>query len=805
MKNVLSPARIGAAFVVAPAVIVLAGGPALAADSVSVSNTETVQAHLDASGHVRDARVYEQLALQGHGTVTVSDPVSTRNLRNLDGFGGFDVKGANLVANVSVDGERRLRAVSDFTKELPLKVTATYTLDGKKVEPGDVVGRSGLLQVHYVVENITGRDQEVSFDDGTGTKVTRTEKVVIPMVGSLTTVLPSTFTDVRSDEAAVAGDGHGGTKMTFTMTLFGPIGSPRAEFGYAAKVTDGVVPAATVSALPVSPLDSPSFKGGAASYKGGADTGLELTSGATQIDSNVLKLRDGAAQLLAGLIKLRDGAKDLSAGLSGKAAPGAAKLATGAGALKSGTGKLAKGSQDLAHGATLLDTSLADYQSGLSDLSDGIKAIPSDPGYQRLLTGIASIQAAIGSPSDPTTLRGGLAALKSGVTSQLQPGVAALTAGVTTLKGEIDSSIAHDVPQLKAVAGSAKTAAQTLAVGNGCLNPATGAMNPAANAECPNLLTALQSAGALVALFDSAPGTNVGGTVLTEGGLLQKLGAASAALDGHTPGAHGSSDPGGVLYGLGAVSAGIDGHAPGTHGATDAGGLQYGLNALIAGTDTHAAGAHGASDPGGLAYGLGAVHDGVESLVTTIVDSLLGTLGTQDSDPETTARGAAAALNAGAHQVAEGAGQLASGAGKLDSGAGQLKSGADQLSAGLGDAATGSGKLAAGLDTAAGKAPALEDGASRLSAEGTTKLVDAGKGTAADYGLKYALIEAGAQRAKAEGMAYGAPAGAAGATAYSLELAGMTGEGSRNVGRGLGAVAVFGLGAGLTVLRRRWL
>ena len=107
---------------------------------------------------------------------------------------------------------------------------------------------------------------------------------------------------------------------------------------------------------------------------------------------------------------------------------------------------------------------------------------PSDPGYQRLLTGIASIQAAIGSPSDPTTLRGGLAALKSGVTSQLQPGVAALTAGVTTLKGEIDSSIAHDVPQLKAVAGSAKTAAQTLAVGNGCLNPATGAMNPAANA-----------------------------------------------------------------------------------------------------------------------------------------------------------------------------------------------------------------------------------------------------------------------------------------------------------------------------------
>lgn len=425
MKNVLSPARIGAAFVVAPAVIVLAGGPALAADNVSVSNTETVQAHLDASGHVRDARVYEQLALQGHGTVTVSDPVSTKNLRNLDGFGGFDVKGANLVANVSVDGERRLRAVSDFTKELPLKVTATYTLDGKKVEPGDVVGRSGLLQVHYVVENITGRDQEVSFDDGTGTKVTRTEKVVIPMVGSLTTVLPSTFTDVRSDEAAIAGDGHGGTKMTFTMTLFGPIGSPRAEFGYAAKVTDGVVPAATVSALPVSPLDSPSFRGGAASYKGGADTGLELTSGATQIDSNVLKLRDGAAQLLAGLIKLRDGAKDLNAGLSGKAAPGAAKLADGAGALKSGTGKVASGAGDAKAGSTQLASGAAALSDGIDQITAGVDALPvslaKDPNFQRLKGALASMKAGIGSPTDMTrsTLLGGLNLLRAGIRSPL--------------------------------------------------------------------------------------------------------------------------------------------------------------------------------------------------------------------------------------------------------------------------------------------------------------------------------------------------------------------------------------------------
>ena len=99
MKQHTTAIRVGAAFVVAPAVLVLVSGPALAAGGdVVVTNQETVQAHLDASGTVKDARVYEQLAMQGKGSVTVSDPVSPRNLRNLDGFGGFDVRNAGWSA-----------------------------------------------------------------------------------------------------------------------------------------------------------------------------------------------------------------------------------------------------------------------------------------------------------------------------------------------------------------------------------------------------------------------------------------------------------------------------------------------------------------------------------------------------------------------------------------------------------------------------------------------------------------------------------------------------------------------------------
>jgi putative membrane protein len=165
--------------------------------------------------------------------------------------------------------------------------------------------------------------------------------------------------------------------------------------------------------------------------------------------------------------------------------------------------------------------------------------------------------------------------------------------------------------------------------------------------------------------------------------------------------------------------------------------------------------------------------------------------------------GGAKQLEGGVGQLGAGLGKLKDGAGQLDDGAGQLATGASQLHSGLNDAAVGSGKLADGLATAADSAPQLADGAQRLSDEGTKKLVEAGKGTAADYGEKYALIVAGAERAKSEGMAYGAPEGATGVTAYSLELAGMNGESGRNVGRGLGALVVLGFGTGAAALVRR--
>jgi putative membrane protein len=828
-------ARVGVAFVLAPAVLVLASGPAMAADSIIISNTETVQAHLDADGTVHDARVYEQIALQGKGTVTIKNPVSTEKLRNLDGFGSFTVKDGNIVSTATVNGEQRLRAVSDYDKKLPLQVAATYKLDGKTVKAGDVVGKSGRLEVRYTVRNITGKDQAVTYDDGTGKKVTQTQKVVIPMVGSLTTVLPSSFVDVTSGEANMAGDGHGQTKMSFTMTLFGPIASPTSEFGYSATITDGVIPSAAISALPVSPLDSPSFKGAAASYQGGADTGAQLTAGATEIDANVLKLRDGAQTLIAGLIQLRDGAQELNTGLAGKAAPGAKKLAsgasqlrdgagqlaTGAGDAKAGSGQLAAGSDKLATGAGKLDAGAGALKDGLGEASAGAPALLDGLGQvagglelvdgglvtlyggigqlpvkaQPLHDGIAQMLAGLGSKSASGTLINGVDQLREKIIAA-GPGLDQLKGLVDLSKGGVDgvstdlatwangADIDHllaDVASTKAATGCDADCEDALALVSGDLGQLTVDLTAARTAlGAPSARLAQVSpglAGLKAQLSEAATGL-----------VRVECGLSNATLPG-------MCDPArpGLLQGLGTVDAGVTQLVSGVVAQVQGG---VGRQADVA------------PDQNSLRGGVHAVMGGIDLIGEgglTLLDGLdqLGAGAGQLKAGTGELASGTDKLSTGADQLDTGVGKLSSGSSKLSDGTVQLSDGAQELAAGLGDAATGSGQLSDGLVKAADGGKALPEGATRLSAEGTSKLIVAGKSTATDYGLKYAVIVAGAERARTESMAYGAPADAAGATAYSLEISGANGDGGASMGRGAGALALFGSGAGLVMFRRR--
>lgn len=420
-------------------VMALAGlsmsAPVFAADGsgsggVNVVNTETVQVYMSADGDIKSKRVYEQLALTGHGSVDLKNPVSTDGLRNLDGFGGFQVKNGEQIAKTTVDGTKHYRSVSNFDGTLPVSITTRYTLNGKHVAPGDIVGKSGKLEVQFVVTNKTSKQQQVTIADGSGGTVTKTVDVPVPMVGSLTTTAPASFTNVDPGGASTAGDGTGGTTMSYTMTLFPPIGSDSATLGYTADITDGVVPRVDVALLPVDPMASPTFKSAATSYQGGADTGAQLVEGAGTIDANLLKLRDGAATLLAGLLKLSAGADQLNAGLANDAAPGAAKLADGAVQLSDGLIRLRGGAGQLSAGATKAQTGSIALDAGAAQLAAGLKS--AEAKAPALITGLGDVRAGL------VLVNGGLTTMYNqvgGIPAQAQPlfdGIQQLIAGIGT-------------------------------------------------------------------------------------------------------------------------------------------------------------------------------------------------------------------------------------------------------------------------------------------------------------------------------------------------------------------------------------
>ena len=158
----------------------------------------------------------------------------------------------------------------------------------------------------------------------------------------------------------------------------------------------------------------------------------------------------------------------------------------------------------------------------------------------------------------------------------------------------------------------------------------------------------------------------------------------------------------------------------------------------------------------------------------------------------------------GSEQLADGADQLAAGLVGAGDGSNQLADGAGQLADGLGDAAAGSVQLSDGLGDAAEAAPALPEGAQRLSAEGTKLLVEAGDDTALSFGERVAVLQASAERTADGGLPFGAPQDAIVAAAYRYDLAGATGATAQNTGRLVAGVAIAGAAAvGAGVLARR--
>ncbi len=805
-----------------------------------ITNTETVNATLTPSGEVSTVLIYDQTSVQGSGDVSFTNPVSTEGLRNLDTFGAFSVQDGAIVESTSVDGLFRQRSVSDFTKDLPVTVDVTYTLDGEDTEPADLVGKSGRLDVEYTITNVTCKQQSLNVAGAEGAETTQAE-ICDPLAGTLSFTLPSTYTDITSDTGFVAaGDGRGGTLMNLSITLITGLTGSETVAGYSAQVEDATIPPASMSIVPVVVTANPSANAQLEALQGGAESGQELASGATQIDENVLKLADGASDLVAGLLQLRDGSAQLSDGLVNTAAPGAEKLAAGssdladglnntavpgsalladgAGTLASGlNGTAVPGSAALADGATQLSDGINSLDAEVPTLVDGVTqlylgSLQLEAGLQQLQSQVPALTDGVSQLSDGADqLEAGLLALQAQIptlvdgVNQLAAGGQRLSAGLNGLGAGLDARFGPGLNQLATdlttAAGAGGLADQVI----GGINTIKGtcAANGLPNPVCEATATAVSN-NVDTTVRDDVQAAADGANALNNGYL--------APLDPNNPANSG------IRATIGALSVGADDLSEGLltlQGQLPT--LTAGVDALVAGATKLAAGlAQLEANVGPLGAGVDALTAGATTLAEGLADLNAATGPLADG---------VAQLAAGGVQVADGADQLASGLVTAGTGSAQLASGADQLAAGLvtagdgasqvaagneqladglGTAADGSQQLAEGLQTAAEGAPALPAGALRLSNEGTSQLVKAGQETAMSFGTRVAVLEASAELTADGALPYGAPEGALKAAAYRYDLKGASGANVENVAQLVAGVGIAGAAAaGAAVLARR--
>jgi putative membrane protein len=742
-------------------------------------NRETVQAELKSSGALDTARLFSQLVINGDGKATILDPISGKNIRDLDGFSAPDVENGMAKYVVDVHGRTTRRTVSDFTGKLPLAVSVEYFLDGKKKAAKDLVGKSGILDVKYTVENVSATPTEISYTVA-GKKTTKTIDLVTPFVGQLSINLPSSFTDIDTPRADVAGDGRGGQLLNWTMVLFEPIGQVKQQFGYTARVKDLQLPAAKIQAVPVSPNRHPELAFGEKGFSDGAASGGNVAFAGTTIDTNLAKLRDGAGALLDGLTQLAAGAAALKDGLAGSAAPGAKKLADGlgqandggaklsvglnklsdgAGQLRDGLGTAKAGSSKLAAGADALGDGLGQVKDGSGKLAAGLGA--ASAGSEKLLDGSQDLATGAGlTAAGAKSLSTGLAQISAGL-DQLAAttGLPAVKAGLQQLRLGIDHPVGAAGPTDP---GGLLQGLQQIAGGLGQLSAPTGL--PAAKGGVDQVKAGLDGA---LQIADPTKGI-VGlknGVALASG----NVGAATTGLACPTPPVTAVCIALATATGaLSQVALGLDHPAvPGV----DPGGLKQQTEAAAGGLGQVSSGL--ATAIGGVSQlnsGVGAAIVGVQTSLLGGIDQLIAGV--------TTAVNGVLALQTGAKTASAGAVALADGTAKVAAGAGQLsETGAAPLADGLSQLLTGSlaldaglGKLADGGGQAVDGVHAIDDGLTKLSAGSVALAAGAEEAAAGSGDLSDGLqqLYAGGQQL-ADGL--GAAADGSGQLADGLEKA----------------------------------
>lgn len=607
----------------------LAGNSDIVRHSSTAGKEETVYAILDAGGNPVETIVSEWLK-NPEGKDDLSDVTELQDISVVKGDSSYVADGEKKVTWKT--GGNDVYYQGTTTKELPVKVSIQYELDGNVVEPSVLEGASGHLKMTFSYENNTAKEVTVA-----GEKCTIYQPFVMlsglildnEKVSNVTVENGSAVNN--GDSTMVFGIAMPGLKESLGMNDLKNDDGEEIDI----NIPENVVIEADITDFSLLMTLT------VASNSALEELGLDDIDSIDDLKADMDELTNGMNDIIDGTTQLDDGVGELSGGTG--------ELSDGVNKLSDGTVEFVEGAHKLSDGAAQVNDGAIALKNGLSNLKQGTPA---------LVTGIGALS------SGADELSGGLNTIISN-NDTLNGGAAQLSDGLNTLNASLNNTEAQTKIE-ELVSGS-------LAFANGLNDTANGLSTITdvykySEGDVANLITGLSTYAN--GLTDDAAANNI----LTMIGKYKELYAAvtqAASVVSDLNGKYGEIDGG-----IGTTAGSINdvSNAVGQL-AAGAGQLKEGVAGYTTGVSQAASGAKT------LDEGLASLNSQVPVLVGGI-DQLVSGADALASGTGELSNGASS-LSSGADELNHGTGELKNGVSSLLDGVAELLDGTGELKEGV--------------------------------------------------------------------------------------------------------------------------
>ncbi len=318
----------------------------------SVEKDETVYAFLNSDGSLKSATVSEWLHHEG-GFDNVQDESILNDITNIKGDEEINQNGNTLVWNSTNDD---IYYQGTTNNALPLSMQVTYYFNGTAVQPEDILGESGVLEVHIKVIN---NEEQTKVINGRTKYISSLFPVAI-----VTDLKTDIFKDVEADDATIINESKNqilafatvsGASQMLAETDIDALeeikDSLKDEFVIKANVTDFEMPSIIMAATSVVDKDHDDLD----------------TSDLDKVTDGINDLKDATAEILDGTIALHDANIELNDKM-GEFQSSYAKFQDSINTAKDSQGSIVDGAKQLSDGISQMKTLMNSLTSQLGEL-----------------------------------------------------------------------------------------------------------------------------------------------------------------------------------------------------------------------------------------------------------------------------------------------------------------------------------------------------------------------------------------------------------------------------------------------------